>query len=198
MVATQASEEKRAQILRAVLKVLARKGYIGTTISEVAAESRVSRGLLHYYFQSKEDMVAQAARHNLQQGLSAMAQGFQRSQSAQDLARNMSAGLRQLLRQRPDFFNVYFEGWALTRQSEIIYQEYARLYQEFRQAVQDNLAAAAARGLISPALPLPSLAAMITALLDGLGLQLMTEPELLDQDELWSDLEKAIQEWLGS
>ena len=57
MTARKASDEKAKLILQAAGKVLMRQGYARTTIKEVAAEAGVSRGLLHYYFKNKEEML---------------------------------------------------------------------------------------------------------------------------------------------
>jgi len=60
------SDEKSRRILAAVRSILAQKGYAGTTINLVAAEANVSRGLLHYYFKNKEEMLATVIKENMQ------------------------------------------------------------------------------------------------------------------------------------
>lgn len=49
-------ERTRQDILRAFVRVLARKGLIGTTVEDVAREAGYSTGSLYYYFRSKEEM----------------------------------------------------------------------------------------------------------------------------------------------
>jgi AcrR family transcriptional regulator len=53
-------EEKAERMIEATLAVLSKKGYENTTINDVADAAKVSRGLLHYYFKDKEDMVSKA------------------------------------------------------------------------------------------------------------------------------------------
>ena len=45
------------KILRAAVKVMARKGYHGTRISDIAAEADVAYGLVYHYFGSKEKVL---------------------------------------------------------------------------------------------------------------------------------------------
>jgi AcrR family transcriptional regulator len=45
-------------ILNASLKILATKGYENATIADVSKAAHVSRGILHYYFSDKEDLVS--------------------------------------------------------------------------------------------------------------------------------------------
>lgn len=53
-------EEKVDHILQAALRVLAAKGYENATIADISKAARVSRGILHYYFSDKEDLVSKA------------------------------------------------------------------------------------------------------------------------------------------
>lgn len=49
--------EKRQRILEAAGKCFTRKGFQGTTISDICAEAKISPGHLYHYFESKEAMV---------------------------------------------------------------------------------------------------------------------------------------------
>jgi AcrR family transcriptional regulator len=48
---------RRIQIVRAAAAVLGRQGYAETSLKDVAREARVAPGLLHYYFDSKEELL---------------------------------------------------------------------------------------------------------------------------------------------
>jgi len=50
-------EERRAQILRAAVKLFSDKGYYTTTISQIAREAGVSTGLIYQYFGDKDDVL---------------------------------------------------------------------------------------------------------------------------------------------
>lgn len=49
-------ERSRQNILNSALKVFAAKGYQETSISDIAIEASISKGLLYNYFSSKEDL----------------------------------------------------------------------------------------------------------------------------------------------
>ena len=49
--------ERRAQILRAAVKLFSDKGYYTTTISQIAREAGVSTGLIYQYFGDKDDIL---------------------------------------------------------------------------------------------------------------------------------------------
>ena len=54
------SEETRKRIVEAAVSVLARDGYAATSVKDIAAEAGVAPGLVHYYFKTKEELVAAA------------------------------------------------------------------------------------------------------------------------------------------
>jgi AcrR family transcriptional regulator len=49
--------QRRQQLIDATMRVLARKGYAQTTLSDVALEAGVSHGLVNFHFQSKEKLL---------------------------------------------------------------------------------------------------------------------------------------------
>ena len=52
-------EQRRQQLIDATMRVLARKGYAQTTLSDVAAEAKVSHGLVNFHFDTKEKLLTQ-------------------------------------------------------------------------------------------------------------------------------------------
>jgi len=51
------AEHAREEILRAGLKVFARQGFRAATMEDIAAELAASKGLLYYYFETKEEIL---------------------------------------------------------------------------------------------------------------------------------------------
>jgi TetR/AcrR family fatty acid metabolism transcriptional regulator len=51
------SADKRERILRAAIKVFARKGFYATRVSEIAKAAGVADGTIYLYFESKDDVL---------------------------------------------------------------------------------------------------------------------------------------------
>jgi len=49
--------DKSTKILNAAIKIFADKGYQYATIAEIAKEAGISKGLIHFYFESKLDLI---------------------------------------------------------------------------------------------------------------------------------------------
>ena len=172
-------------ILDAARSVLATQGYAGTTINLVATKAGVSRGLLHYYFKNKEEMLSRVLEANMEMSIVLSQNLFRQSISAEELSDGFIEALRNIVKEDPAFFHLFFEGWAVARQSERIDQRLKAMYGLFRQTVYQGLLEASRAGIISPSLSLKGLAALITGIMDGMGLQLVAEPEIADDEEVW-------------
>ena len=55
--AQTAALDKRRMILDAAIRVLARQGYHGTRVSDIADEAGVAYGLVYHYFKSKDEVL---------------------------------------------------------------------------------------------------------------------------------------------
>jgi TetR/AcrR family transcriptional repressor of bet genes len=54
------TDERRAQITRALVKVMSRRGYDGASIADIASAARLTPGLVHYHFSSKQEILLAA------------------------------------------------------------------------------------------------------------------------------------------
>ena len=52
----QIRDERKEQIMRAAIRVFARRGIFGTKMNMIAAEAGISHGLLYHYFKSKDEL----------------------------------------------------------------------------------------------------------------------------------------------
>lgn len=60
------SRETRQRIVEATVRVLVRDGYAASSVKDIAAEAGVAPGLVHYYFRTKDDLVAAAVSEGCQ------------------------------------------------------------------------------------------------------------------------------------
>lgn len=56
-VTTKPHENAREKILEAAFNLFAVKGYLSTSVGSIAEEAALSKGLIYYYFTSKEDIL---------------------------------------------------------------------------------------------------------------------------------------------
>ena len=51
------SEASRKQVLDAAIRELAERGYAHTSVSDIAAAAKMSKGAVHYHFESKDELL---------------------------------------------------------------------------------------------------------------------------------------------
>src|SRR3954469_17791741 len=75
------SGEKAQRIVDAMRSSVGRRGAAGSTFDHVAQEAGVSRGLLHYYFGSKERLLVEVVRRDCDIRLERLEQGLRGADS---------------------------------------------------------------------------------------------------------------------
>jgi TetR/AcrR family transcriptional repressor of bet genes len=56
------TDERRLQIMGALVKVMARRGYDGASVADIARSARLTPGLVHYHFKNKQEILLAALR----------------------------------------------------------------------------------------------------------------------------------------
>lgn len=57
------SAVSRRQVLSAAVAALAARGYAKTSVSDIARAAKMSKGAVHYHFESKDDLIAKVLEH---------------------------------------------------------------------------------------------------------------------------------------
>ena len=101
------SETRRDAILAAARRVFARNGLAATRTSDIAAEARISQGLLYHYFPTKENLFTEIVEAAMRETVvlttrAAQAPGQAWPRLEQPAAANPGVGRRPVGRHRPD------------------------------------------------------------------------------------------------
>ncbi len=107
---TESEPVRRAQLLRAALKVFRAKGYDGATVSEIVREAGVAQGTFYLYFPSKRD-AAVSLRDGLMETMAqAVATAVESRTSFDDRLESLIAACFQVARRNADLFRLAFIG----------------------------------------------------------------------------------------
>ncbi len=171
------SGEKAQRIVEAMRRSVARRGTAGSTFEHVAREAGVSRGLLHYYFGTKEQLLVEAVRRDCELRLELLERRLARARSARDFIALMAQDLRETLSEDPDFVTLIFELFTLARRNADIALEYAQLMRRTRERVASLLAAAQRDGVLQLHAEPEAVAETLFSLADGFALRMLSEPD---------------------
>lgn len=112
---TSRSNEKATRIVDAMCRCVAKYGASGATFENVAAEAGVSRGLLHYYFGTKENLLVEVVRRQADVLAELMSEGRLTSTSAEDAVTALFRSVEEMVRHDPDLFLIAFEFIGVAR-----------------------------------------------------------------------------------
>ncbi|HEX5308729.1 MAG TPA: TetR/AcrR family transcriptional regulator [Solirubrobacteraceae bacterium] len=171
------SGEKARRIVEAMRHSVARRGAAGSTFDHVSREAGVSRGLLHYYFGTKEQLLVEAARRDCELRIEALEQQLAGAQTADDFVALLAENLQETIKEDPDFVTLVFELFTLSRRNEEIAVEYARLVRLTRDRLAGMLAGAQAEGVLQLHAEPEAVADILFSLGDGFALRMIAEPE---------------------
>ena len=168
--------EKAQRIVDAMRASVARRGVAGSTFDHVAREARVSRGLLHYYFGTKERLLAEVVRRDTELRLQILEERLSGARSADDFIELLVYALRETVRKDPELITVTFELFTLARRNEEVASELAEMLRRTREHVAGLLAAKQAEGVLHLRAEPAAVADILFALSDGVSLRMLTEP----------------------
>jgi AcrR family transcriptional regulator len=186
-------EDKSAKILASALEILAKKGYENTTINDIADHAKISRGLLHYYFKDKEDLVAQAMTFGFGSMWDSSIGNIQGARSPEQLVDNMIEVLKKNTTERPDFSALLFEMWVSSRRSAKMHKVFSDGLQETISRLEGLLRVASSLGIIkADPSELEGMVRVLIALYHGLTIQLLTSPEKAKDKKMWVPIRKLL------
>jgi AcrR family transcriptional regulator len=168
---------KAQAIIDAMRLSVARRGVAGSTFDRVAREAGVSRGLLHYYFGTKERLLAEVVRRDCDLRMALLDQQLAAASTAEDFVELLRVTLEELVRDAPEVITVVYELFLLSRRNEEIAAEFAEVIRRTREAVAAILARKAEEGVLALRGEPDAVAEVLFGLADGLALRMLGEPE---------------------
>jgi TetR/AcrR family transcriptional repressor of bet genes len=188
---------RRAEIVRATVRCLARDGYAALTMKKVAREAKLSQGILHYYFADKRAILVAALQ-------SVAAQLDRRVASAQARSsRTPQARLRALVRAcletavaARDVWTVFIAYWGEMIHDRRLSAINAAVYTRGRAAIGSIVEDGIAAGVFRKVRPFDA-AIVILGLVDGVSLQLTFDSTVVELDRAVKLCDEALAIYLG-
>jgi AcrR family transcriptional regulator len=156
---------------------VARRGVAGSTFDHVAREARVSRGLLHYYFGTKERLLAEVVRRDCELRMVALDEQLADAHDADGVIDGLVESLKRFVSEEPEFITLVFELFTLSRRNEEIAVEFAELLRRTRGHVADLLARKQDEGALRLRAEPGAVADVLFALADGICMRMLAEPD---------------------
>jgi AcrR family transcriptional regulator len=171
------SGEKAQRIIDAMRESVAKRGAAGSTFEHVAREAGVSRGLLHYYFGTKERLLVEVVRRDAEIRVARLDEPLGKAETADDVIEVLVANLTDLIENEPEFFLLLYELFSAGRRNPEIQHEVGQLFDRTRSHVAEILEAKEREGVLKLRYDAEAIVAYLFAVGDGFALQALSEPD---------------------
>jgi AcrR family transcriptional regulator len=167
---------RREALVEATLSCLKQFGHEGVSVRRISAAAGVSIGLINHHFPSKSSLVAVAYETlalNLQDSIRGQAENAAASPRERLHGFFRASFAPELL--DPQLFNVWLVFWSMVAHSPEIRAVHDRTYDQYRSILESLLGELAKSGA-APQFKLRPAAIALSALLDGLWVELSLSP----------------------
>ncbi|MDX2598367.1 TetR/AcrR family transcriptional regulator [Streptomyces sp. WI03-4A] len=186
--------ERREEMLRAAVGQIEARGVAAVRIADVASALGVSNALVLYHFSTKEKLVAAAFAYAAEGDLTRLRALLGRRTSA---LRRLRAAVRWYAPTgQAKGWRLWIEGWAVALREPALREVTRDLDRQWKAAIAAVLTEGVAAGEFACADPAAA-ALRLTALLDGLAVQLTSYPGAVPRSRAQQWVDEALARELG-
>jgi AcrR family transcriptional regulator len=187
--------ERKDQIVRATVECITKHGYHNFSMQDVARTAGVSKGIIHYYFLNKDELMMSVLDKVAGDIEAVLASEMQ---SLTDPKRKLEVFIDvcfDIVRNTKEFYQVNMDFWTQINQKEEVRKVIARHYSKFRDSAQTVIKEGVANGAFRQVDP-REYASYVVAVIDGLSLQWLFDPNVFDYDQVTKKAGKLLLEGL--
>ncbi|MER5946626.1 TetR/AcrR family transcriptional regulator [Streptomyces sp. NPDC001904] len=186
--------ERRAELLRAAIEQIEVRGVAAVRIADVASSLGVSNALVLYHFSTKEQLVSAAFTHAAEDDLARLRKLLGRRTTA--LKRLRAAVRWYAPTGQAKGWRLWIEGWAAALREPALREVTRDLDRQWKAALAEVVAEGVAAGEFRCPDPMGT-ALRLTALLDGLAVQMTTYGGAVSRARAQEWVDEALARELG-
>jgi AcrR family transcriptional regulator len=189
-------EERRHQILEATWHVIAVSGFRGLRLSDVAKRAGVSSGMIHYYFDTKDDLVKAAFERYYEHSTQRRQWLMKTDRGPLELLKAIVESYLPIEDETLEGWHVWSELWVEGLQEPDLRELNEDFYGQWRRLVAGIIRDGQNAGLIRDGSAI-ELANMLIAMIDGLAIQVLLGSRSLTAERMRTTCMAFIDEMLA-
>jgi AcrR family transcriptional regulator len=186
------TNDKAQRIIAAMRLCVAKYGAAGATFDHVAREAGVSRGLLHYYFGSKERLLIEVIRSETARLVELIKAAAEAATSAEELVNIFLAQLENIIEHEPELYLIGFELIGEARRHPEIGNEVSEYNRKTRAQFGEILEELQKKGAIELRHSPLATASSLLAMANGLAMEMFQDPEGEHDECVAADIDAAL------
>lgn len=183
--------ERKDQIVRATVECITKFGYHNFSMQDVARTAGVSKGIIHYYFLNKDDLmmsVLDRVAGDIEGVLAADMSAISDPQKKLDIFMTVSF---DVVRSTKEYYQVNMDFWTQINQKKEVKQVISRHYGKFRdtcsKVIEEGISAGKFRK-VNPHI----YASYVVSVIDGISIQWLFDENVFDYQEMVDTAKAAI------
>lgn len=177
------SETSRKQVLDAAIQALAKNGYARTSVSDIAALAGMSKGAVHYHFESKDDLIAQVLEQCAGVMRARVRAAWEAPGQPADKVRRALGEMRSTRKQGGPELRVLAELMAQGIHDPKLRRPLAAMFEENRKEILERLVSNLADLGLETKIPASVIPRLLLGTLDGLALHDFFDPPSDEDDD---------------
>ena len=172
------SGDRAQRIVAAMRESVAEVGIAGSTFERVSAKAGVSRGLLHYYFGTKERLLVEVIRRDTEFRVEELVSAVRSAKDVDEVIGAMFAAFSRTINEESGYVYMASELFIAGRHRPEIHRELGALYSRARAELAAVLREKQDEGVLALRFDAESVITHMFAAGDGAIVQLLTDPTL--------------------
>lgn len=174
----------RERLLDAARRVIARSGYHGASVEEIAAEAGFSTGALYSNFSGKADLFVALMEREIDAHSREIGAAVEGRPSVSARAREGAQEWMATIEREPELVLLFMEFWAYGVRDPAMREHVAKRFAHVRGLLTRLILRTTKDFGLRLALPAEQLAVVIDALADGIARQKLADPQAVPDDLL--------------
>ena len=182
---TEKGTEKKEQIIRALYECLAERGQEKVSIKNIAEKASLPHGVIHYYFRSKDDIVTALGESIVETLISQMEEKLNNMNPENDMPVIIDFIVEALVIDRK-LGRVFYNLIQMTFERESLHGVIAKMFKSYREQLSSffhNIGFGDGS---------EHMGTVLVAIIEGIGLQSMIDPDSFSEKKIRMMLENTI------
>ncbi len=183
---------RREQILNGLYKSIVSKGFLKTSITDISKKSRVARGIIHYYFENKDEMLSELMKQLSQNYVNGLRKYIGKFDTPLD---KLNAFVNyHLLRDEEDLYGlmaVWIEYWGQSIRNKTVNRIIFELQDEIRKILNSIMREGIENGDFIDGNS-EAVSAIFLGVIEGTMLQWRVRRDSVNLRDLYNELKKII------
>jgi len=171
---------RETQITRAAYEIIARNGYENITVQDIADHAGFSKGIVYYYFKSKDDVMVSLFNSVITVIDNRFAEVRRQTPEPRRQLESVIRISLDIVNEHIEFYRVITVFWSQIHHKQFMKEINAKLFSHWRREIEKIVEMGITEGDFSPTLVPSMTASSIISRVLGVSLQHIFDPDAFD------------------